>query len=70
MHQAMDITEINQGPLKMNSGYMAIYFIIFVIIFTFMIINIYIALIILTFQKQGEKQIQGGLDKNQVNFLK
>ena len=65
----MDVTGIDHGPLTKNSSYMAMYFVMFVVIFTFMIINIYIALIILTFQKQGEKQIQGGLDRNQVNTV-
>nr|XP_047135702.1 voltage-dependent R-type calcium channel subunit alpha-1E isoform X2 [Hydra vulgaris] len=49
--------------------YAAIYFVTFIVLFTFMIINIYIALIILTFQKQGEKEIQAGLDRNQCDCL-
>ena len=66
MHNTMDATEMGRGPLVNNRPYMAIYYCVFVVIFTFMIINIYIALIILTFQRQGEKEIEGGLDRNQV----
>lgn len=68
MHHAMDATIVDQGPVTNNNTIMAIYYIVFVVIFTFMIINIYIALIILTFQRQGEKEIEGGLDRNQVVF--
>ncbi|XP_065647835.1 voltage-dependent L-type calcium channel subunit alpha-1D isoform X2 [Hydra vulgaris] len=69
MYQFMSVTKEKEGPLEMGSSYMALYFIVFMVIFTFLIINIYIALIILTFQKQGEKEIQGGLDKNQHDCL-
>ncbi|XP_047135700.1 voltage-dependent calcium channel type A subunit alpha-1 isoform X1 [Hydra vulgaris] len=69
MQNGMDVTGVDLGPLTKNSSYMAMYFVMFVVIFTFMIINIYIALIILTFQKQGEKQIHGELDRNQRDCL-
>ncbi|XP_057290676.1 voltage-dependent calcium channel type A subunit alpha-1-like isoform X2 [Hydractinia symbiolongicarpus] len=69
MHHTMDATEVDKGPITSNNPHMAIYYIIFVVIFTFMIINIYIALIILTFQRQGEKEIEGGLDRNQRDCL-
>ena len=66
MHNTIDATAEGQGPIKNYNQHMAIYYVVFVVIFTFMIINIYIALIILTFQRQGEKEIEGGLDRNQV----
>ena len=69
MHHAMDATLEDKGPITNNNTVMAIYYIVFVVIFTFMIINIYIALIILTFQRQGEKEIEGGLDRNQVYLI-
>ncbi|XP_065647840.1 voltage-dependent N-type calcium channel subunit alpha-1B isoform X3 [Hydra vulgaris] len=69
MQNGMGVTGVDLGPLTKNSSYMAMYFVMFVVIFTFMIINIYIALIILTFQKQGEKQIHGELDRNQRDCL-
>ena len=66
MHNTIDATAEGKGPIKNYNQHMAIYYVVFVVIFTFMIINIYIALIILTFQRQGEKEIEGGLDRNQV----
>ena len=67
MYSAIDSTNVNENSLINSKIYVAIYFVTFIVLFTFMIINIYIALIILTFQKQGQKQIQAGLDRNQVN---
>ncbi|XP_066923067.1 muscle calcium channel subunit alpha-1-like isoform X2 [Clytia hemisphaerica] len=69
MHNTIDATQIGQGPVVNNNPHMFIYYFVFVVIFTFMIINIYIALIILTFQRQGEKEIEGGLDRNQRDCL-
>eukprot|EP00794_Sanderia_malayensis_P016019 gene16019-17636_t len=70
MHRTIDATSAGQGPIRNNRPYMAIYFVTFVIVFTFMIINIYVALIILTFQRQGEKELtEGGLDRNQRDCI-
>ena len=73
MHQTIDATQVDRGPITNYNQALAIYFVVFVIVFTFMIINIYVALIILTFQRQGEKELtEGGLDRNQVkkaNFV-
>ncbi|XP_047124388.1 voltage-dependent R-type calcium channel subunit alpha-1E isoform X2 [Hydra vulgaris] len=57
------------GPLENNKPYIAIYFVIFIVLFTCIIINIYIAFVILTFQKHGEKEILCGLDRNQCDCL-
>ena len=67
MHRTIDATKLDQGPITNSNPQLCIYFIVFVIVFTFMIINIYVALIILTFQRQGERELtEGGLDRNQV----
>lgn len=39
----------------------------FFIVFPFFFVNIFVALIIITFQEQGEQELsEGDLDKNQV----
>lgn len=49
---------------------MSIYYIVYFIIFPFFFVNIFVALIIVTFQEQGEAELQeGGIDKNQVGGL-
>ena len=41
--------------------------IVFFIVFPFFFVNIFVALIIITFQEQGEAELQDGeIDKNQV----
>ena len=64
---AIDATGIDKGPLLNNQIQVALFFIFFVIIFTFFFLNIFVALIILTFQEQGEAE-EGDceLERNQV----
>lgn len=64
----MDATEVNHGPVEDHSQQMAIFYIIFFIVFPFFFVNIFVALIIITFQEQGENElVDHELDKNQVN---
>ncbi len=69
MFNAIDATGIDKGPLLNNQIQVALFFIFFVIIFTFFFLNIFVALIILTFQEQGEAE-EGDceLERNQVNI--
>ena len=67
MHHTIDATEENHGPRRNNQIYMALYYVCFVVVFNFFFLNIFVALIIVTFQEQGEKEIVGcELDRNQV----
>ena len=68
MFRAIDSgKEQGTGPLKNNQPQVALFFIFFVIIFSFFFLNIFVALIILTFQEQGEAE-EGDceIDRNQV----
>lgn len=57
----------DQGPIQNYRMEMAIFYIIYFIVFPFFFVNIFVALIIITFQEQGEAELQdGGIDKNQV----
>lgn len=57
----------NQGPIKNYRLEMSIFYIVYFIVFPFFFVNIFVALIIITFQEQGEAELQdGGIDKNQV----
>lgn len=57
----------NHGPIKYYRMEMAIFYIVYFIVFPFFFVNIFVALIIVTFQEQGEAELQdGGIDKNQV----
>ena len=67
MQASIDTTEVNRGPVVDNKIEIFLFYIFFVVVFSFFFLNIFVALIILTFQEQGEKD-QGDceLDRNQV----
>ena len=47
---------------------MALYYVSFFVVFPFFFVNIFMALIIITFQEEGEKELlDQELDKNQVD---
>eukprot|EP00794_Sanderia_malayensis_P016249 gene16249-17890_t len=70
MFNAIDATGIDKGPLLNNQIQVALFFIFFVIIFTFFFLNIFVALIILTFQEQGEaEEGECELERNQRDCL-
>lgn len=57
----------DRGPIPNYRMEMAIFYIVYFIVFPFFFVNIFVALIIITFQEQGEAELQdGGIDKNQV----
>lgn len=59
----------DQGPIENYRLEMSIFYIVYFIVFPFFFVNIFVALIIITFQEQGESELQeGGIDKNQVTF--
>ena len=63
----MDSTYVNQGPKPGSRMEMALYYVVFFVVFPFFFVNIFMALIIITFQEEGEKElIDQDLDKNQV----
>ena len=65
----MDTTEKNRGPSPSNQMIMAVYYVVFFIVFPFFFVNIFVALIIITFQEQGENElVDQDLDKNQVRL--
>ncbi|KAF7259597.1 hypothetical protein EG68_05093 [Paragonimus skrjabini miyazakii] len=66
----MDATEMNYGPKEDYRQQMAIFYIIFFIVFPFFFVNIFVALIIITFQEQGENElVDHELDKNQLRSM-
>lgn len=71
MQASIDTTEVDRGPIVDNKIEIALFYIFFVVVFSFFFINIFVALIILTFQEQGEKD-QGDceLDRNQVRRMR
>uniref|UniRef100_A0A0N4ZYK0 Voltage-dependent calcium channel type A subunit alpha-1 n=1 Tax=Parastrongyloides trichosuri TaxID=131310 RepID=A0A0N4ZYK0_PARTI len=67
---SMDTTEEDQGPSPFFRVEMALFYVMFFIVFPFFFVNIFVALIIITFQEQGEAELsEGDLDKNQKQCI-
>lgn len=65
----MAATYEDEGPIPLFRIEMSIFYIVFFIVFPFFFVNIFVALIIITFQEQGEAELQDGeIDKNQVQL--
>lgn len=63
----MAATYEDQGPIQNFRIEMSIFYIVYFVVFPFFFVNIFVALIIITFQEQGEAELQSGeIDKNQV----
>ena len=66
----MAVTYENQGPIPIYRIEMSIFYIVYFIVFPFFFVNIFVALIIITFQEQGEAELQEAeIDKNQVSSI-
>jgi hypothetical protein len=65
----MAATYENRGPIQNFRIEMSIFYIVYFVVFPFFFVNIFVALIIITFQEQGEAELQDGeIDKNQVRL--
>ncbi|KAK0403052.1 hypothetical protein QR680_016690 [Steinernema hermaphroditum] len=67
---SMDTTEEDRGPSPFFRVEVALFYVMFFIVFPFFFVNIFVALIIITFQEQGEAELsEGDLDKNQKQCI-
>ena len=67
LEQSMSATFEDQGPIPRFRVEMSIFYIVYFIVFPFFFVNIFVALIIITFQEQGEAELEEAeIDKNQV----
>lgn len=68
LQHSMAATYEDRGPIQNFRIEMSIFYIVYFIVFPFFFVNIFVALIIITFQEQGEAELQDGeIDKNQVS---
>jgi len=67
LENSIDSTVVDEGPFQNNRPWVAIYYIIYIIIIAFFMVNIFVGFVIVTFQSEGEEEFKGcELDKNQV----
>ncbi|XKL62043.1 hypothetical protein PGB90_001876 [Kerria lacca] len=70
LQHSMAATYEGRGPINNFRIEMAIFYVIYFIVFPFFFVNIFVALIIITFQEQGEAELQDGeIDKNQKSCI-
>ncbi|XP_076859146.1 voltage-dependent L-type calcium channel subunit alpha-1D isoform X4 [Brachyhypopomus gauderio] len=66
LYKAIDSNRENMGPIYNHRVEISIFFIIYIIIIAFFMMNIFVGFVIVTFQEQGEKEYRNcELDKNQ-----
>ncbi|CAG9865175.1 unnamed protein product [Phyllotreta striolata] len=70
LQNSMAATYEDQGPIQNFRIEISIFYIVYFIVFPFFFVNIFVALIIITFQEQGEAELQSGeIDKNQKSCI-
>ena len=67
MIAASQITGEGRGPIPGSSMPNVLYFIVYIVVIPFFFLKLFIALIIVTFQTEGEAELEEhGIDQNQV----
>ncbi|KAM9830119.1 calcium channel, voltage-dependent, L type, alpha 1F subunit isoform X2 [Syngnathus typhle] len=66
LYKAIDANEENSGPIYNYRVEISIFFIVYIIIIAFFMMNIFVGFVIITFREQGEQEYKNcELDKNQ-----
>nr|CDS23994.1 voltage dependent calcium channel alpha 1 [Echinococcus granulosus] len=66
LYAGIDSNEEDMGPLQDHRKYIALYFIIYLIVASFFMVNIFVGFVIVTFQREGEREYKNcELNKNQ-----
>ncbi|KAF1557746.1 Voltage-dependent calcium channel type A subunit alpha-1, partial [Eudyptes schlegeli] len=66
LKHSVDATYENQGPSPGYRMEMSIFYVVYFVVFPFFFVNIFVALIIITFQEQGDKMMEEySLEKNE-----
>uniref|UniRef100_A0A8B9LNR7 Voltage-dependent calcium channel type A subunit alpha-1 n=1 Tax=Astyanax mexicanus TaxID=7994 RepID=A0A8B9LNR7_ASTMX len=66
LQHSVDVTEEDHGPSRGNRMEMSIFYVVYFVVFPFFFVNIFVALIIITFQEQGDKMMEEcSLEKNE-----
>lgn len=67
LYKAIDAHAEDEGPVYNHRVERSVFFIVYIIIIAFFMMNIFVGFVIITFRAQGEQEYQHcELDKNQV----
>lgn len=70
LYVSIDSNEEDRGPIHNFRPIVAAYYIIYIIIIAFFMVNIFVGFVIVTFQNEGEQEYKNcDLDKNQRNCI-
>ena len=69
LQHSMAATYEDEGPIPLFRIEMSIFYIVFFIVFPFFFVNIFVALVIVTFNELGEAELTDDIDKNQVRAI-
>lgn len=70
LYVSIDSNDENKGPVHNYRPIVAAYYIIYIIIIAFFMVNIFVGFVIVTFQNEGEQEYKNcELDKNQRNCI-
>ncbi|XP_025208287.1 muscle calcium channel subunit alpha-1 isoform X3 [Melanaphis sacchari] len=70
LQKSIDSNEEEKGPIHNYRPIVAAYYIIYIIIIAFFMVNIFVGFVIVTFQNEGEQEYKNcELDKNQRNCI-
>ena len=70
LKHSVDATYEDKGPSPGFRMETSIFYVVYFVVFPFFFVNIFVALIIITFQEQGDKMIQEcTLEKNEVYII-
>ncbi|CAF0820027.1 unnamed protein product [Didymodactylos carnosus] len=70
LQHSIDATGVQLGPRPGNRLEVALFYVIYFIVFPFFFVNIFVALIIITFQDQGQKELEEAeINKNQKSCI-
>lgn len=70
MYVAINSNEEDRGPKHNARQPIAIFFISFIVVIAFFMMNIFVGFVIVTFQNEGEREYENcELDKNQVGYF-
>lgn len=70
LYSSIDSSVEDRGPIHDNKKIVAAYYISYLIVISFFMINIFVGFVILTFQNEGEQEYRHcELEKNQVSYI-
>ncbi|KAI1305813.1 Voltage-dependent calcium channel type D subunit alpha-1 [Halotydeus destructor] len=70
LYISIDSNAQDTGPIMNNRPLVSIFYIVYIIVIAFFMVNIFVGFVIVTFQNEGEKEYQNcELEKNQRNCI-